>query len=458
MSSVTVIFYAFVAFALAVALVDWRRGWLLAILVGVLQDPARKLTPNTPVVMSFTIVLIFFTILFVQHMRLQNEARDLSRRFPNLTVTFAIFLFFLVLAAINGMFTFGFSNWKVPAISLFIYVVPLTSVLLGYAWVRTEDDIHNFFRFYSIVTAIALIGTPLEYLRVKWAALGTVAIPEDYIRHLPGLQIRLLSGFYRAPDIMGWHAATLAAICLAMGIKAGVLRRAWPWMLGAGWGFFNCLISGRRKAVYYVAVFALTFLWRYFRKLTAAQVIALALTMVTLGFVARELSKNETSSVYTRGTVTSKDEIFVRLEGGFRETIQQFGLMGAGLGYATQGVRHFLGTQSDVGWQEGGLGKLTVELGVPGLAAGVLLMIVLLRLLLRVSAVPDIESSSQITRATLFALLAANVVNFMVAAQAYSDPVLTLTTAFFVGALLATTTLDERVQVPQQAVPLPARA
>lgn len=451
MSSVTILFYAFVAFAVAVTLIDWRRGWLLAMLCGVLQDPARKLTPGTPVVMSFSIVIIYAAILLVQHVRLQRDARQLGQRFPNLAAAGALFAFFLGLAALNGLFTFGLAAWKVPAISLFIYMIPATSVLVGFAWVRREKDIHTFFTFYSVVTAIAMIGTPLEYLRVQSNALGTVAIAEDYIRHLPGLQIRMLSGFYRAPDIMGWHAATLTAICIAMGIRAGVLRRAWPWMLGAGWGFFNCLISGRRKAVYYVAVFSIVFLLRYFRRLTAAQLIALVMTLGTLAFVARQISNDEESSVYTRGAATSRGEVFERLEGGFRGTISQFGLMGAGLGYATQGVRHFLGTQRDVGWQEGGLGKVTVELGVPGLLAGVILMFTLFRLLLRVTGVPDIESSSQITRITLFGLLIANFANFIVAAQAYSDAVLTLTSAFFVGALLATTALDERAEEPVPA-------
>ena len=30
-----------------------------------------------------------------------------------------------------------------------------------------------------------LIGTPLEYLKFKWKALGMVALPEGFIRHLP---------------------------------------------------------------------------------------------------------------------------------------------------------------------------------------------------------------------------------------------------------------------------------
>jgi hypothetical protein len=48
----------------------------------------------------------------------------------------------------------------------------------------------------------------------------------------------------------------------------------------------------------------------------------------------------------------------------------------------------------------------------------------------------------------LFALIIANIANFMASAQAYSDPVLTLLTAFFVGFLFATSKLDEQQPVP----------
>jgi len=34
-------------------------------------------------------------------------------------------------------------------------------------------------------------GTPLEYYRVQWKALGMVALPEGFIRYMPGLEIRI---------------------------------------------------------------------------------------------------------------------------------------------------------------------------------------------------------------------------------------------------------------------------
>ena len=51
--AITVLFIGFLLLASTVSLVDWRRGWLLALVAGVLQDPVRKLTPNTPVVLTF---------------------------------------------------------------------------------------------------------------------------------------------------------------------------------------------------------------------------------------------------------------------------------------------------------------------------------------------------------------------------------------------------------------------
>src|SRR5205823_1627209 len=160
------------------------------------------------------------------------------------------------------------------------YCAPIPAVLLGYTWLQREENIYAFFRFYAAVTSIALLGTPLEYLDLKWRALGTVALSDYNIRHLPGIQIRILSGFYRAPDIMGWHAAMLTIIGLIMTMRMGTLQRAWVWMAVSGWGIFNCFLSGRRKAVYMVAVFAIVFLWRYFRRLTPTHIVTFALALV----------------------------------------------------------------------------------------------------------------------------------------------------------------------------------
>jgi hypothetical protein len=460
---ITIVFLAFLILAMSVALVDWRRGWLLAVLCAVLQDPARKLTPGTPVAMTLSIILIYIIVLFGAQATLQSHLRDFARRFSSVKMAVALLFIFLFLAAVNGLATFGLENWRAPALALFIYCAPIPAVILGFTYLQREEQMYSFFRFYAAITSVAMVGTVLEYLSVPWRALGTVALTDSYnMRFITGLQVRMLSGFYRGPDIMGWHAATLTMIGIAMTLRAGPLRRSWPWVIVLSWGFLNCLISGRRKAVYMVAVFAAAFLLRYLRRLTTTQVTTFIIAGLALLAVVHKVGQDAEASVYTRGTETSTTEIMGRLEGGMVETVAQFGIMGAGLGTATQGVYHVVSSRvaEKQGWQEGGLGKLTMELGVPGLLAVMVFGFSMLSVMMRISGHPDVPGSSQFIRATLFGIVIANVVEFFVSAQAYSDAGLTLITAFFVGCLLATALLDERQASSLQpghalATPLP---
>ncbi len=455
------VYLCILAASCLLALRDWRMGWLALLFCGALQDPVRKLTPNAPVVISFSVIAIYAVILFSARRSLIAHLQEFGRRFPNVHTAAVTFLIVLGLAAVNGLVTFGMGQWKVPMLSLFTYIAPLPAVILGYTWLEREELLYRFFRVYAALTSIALVGTLLEYLRYQSPVLGLVAAPGDYIRHLPGLQIRMLSGFYRAPDVMGWHASTLTAIAIAMAVRHGFGRKAWPWIAVATWGFFNCMISGRRKAIYYVAAFGLAFLWRYFRRMRISQLVALAAVALVLAGIIQRLASDERTNVYARGAATTQGELVQRLEGGMIGTFRQSGLLGSGLGTATQGTRHLVSSDRKLGWQEGGLAKFAAELGLPGIVTVLLLGIALMRTLLLLTRIGDVPGSSQFARVTLFALLVANAVTFMASAQAYTDATLALTTAFLIGCLFATAALDERLAAtapePQRA-PLPAPA
>ena len=176
-------------------------------------------------------------------------------------------------------------------------------------------------------------------------------------------------------------------------------------------------------------------------------------------FILLRVSQNEQSSAYTQSAVTSQQEIYGRLEGGLFGTVEQSGIMGAGLGSATQGAYHVLGEKgmARLGWQEGGLGKLAMELGIPGLLAVALLGAAMMITMLKISAHPDVPGSAQLTRAALFGIVVANVVEFMASAQAYSDAVITLLAAFFVGCLFATASLDDRLAAATVEETVPTR-
>lgn len=438
------LYLAFLGVACAYALTDWRRGWFLVLACGVIQDPVRKLTAGAPVVISFAVIGLYGVLLFSARREIAAHVREFSARFGAIYTAIVAFLFILLLAGLNGMFTFGFSKWPVPLLSLFTYCAPLVAAVFGYAWLQREEWIYRYFLVYATLTSIALVGTVLEYMRVDWQILGMVGFEGDYIRHLPGIQIRLLSGIYRGPDVMALHAATLTSIAIAMAMRSGLNRNAMVWGAVASWGFLNCIIAGRRKAIYAVLIFCIVFVWRYRARLRAGQVMALAVVLLAMYGVFHQIGATQQTSMYAEGATASRRELGQRLEGGAMETFRQFGLMGAGLGTATQGAHHLLGA-TNIGWQEGGLGKLAVEVGLPGMLALALIGWLAFRTLMRLTRIGDVPGSSQFLRATLFAMVVSSIASFMGSAQAYTDAVLGLHTGFIVGALFASAALDERL-------------
>lgn len=445
----------FLGAACAYALVDWRRAWLLVMVCGIIQDPVRKLSAGSPVWISFAVVALYASIVFAARNEMRAYAAEFTRRFKSISTGITTFIVLLLIAALNGLVTYGFDKWPAPAISFVTYVIPMIAALLGYTWLQREEMILRFFRIYAAITSVALIGTVFEYMRVQSRMLGLVSFEGDYIRHLPGIQVRMLSGIYRSPDVMAWHAGMLTAIGVAMVLRAGLRRQMLIWSAAAGWGFFNCMIAGRRKAIYFVIIFCVMFLWRYVRRVRPSQAFASLGLLLILGLVVNYLSSGEGTSVYTRSAVASRGELGQRFEGGVMQTFREVGYMGAGLGTATQGVHHLLGSNS-IGWQEGGLGKVAIEVGLPGLIALFFMVIIVGRMLLILTSIDDVPGSSQFLRVFLFALVSANIAGFIGSAQVYNDAVLALTAGFLVGGLFASGVLDERLPATE-AVPATAQ-
>ena len=177
---------------------------------------------------------------------------------------------------------------------------------------------------------------------------------------------------------------------------------------------------------------------------------AIIATALALTFVVSRLTSNEETRVYTQATVTTREELTSRLEGGIFDTLEQNGIMGSGLGSATQGVNYVAGRDIQ-GWQEGGVGKVAAELGLPGMLAAAFFLFIALRLSLIITRIPDHPASPQLMRVILLALIAGHAANFVASAQTYSDPLIVLVAAFFTGCFFASVTLDERTPVPERA-------
>jgi hypothetical protein len=120
-----------------------------------------------------------------------------------------------------------------------------------------------------------------------------------------------------------------------------------------------------------------------------------------------------------------------------RWAIDSFGVWGAGLGTGSQGTQHFTRTVKS-GAAEGGLGKITMELGVPGLVAIFFLAAAFARYLWRLLTSLSRASPAHARLAYgLVAYLLANGAAFTVATQAFGDLFVLLMLGWATGFLLA---------------------
>jgi hypothetical protein len=132
-----------------------------------------------------------------------------------------------------------------------------------------------------------------------------------------------------------------------------------------------------------------------------------------------------------------------------------FGPFGAGLGSGTQGAQYFGGGGESAGAAEGGLGKITLELGIPGLLLIAWFAMAIFRHLWRIMRAAS-RHSLRLGRLSmgLFSLLVANVAGFSVATQAYGDLFILLILGWAVGFLLAIPAIVQGELRARQMVPL----
>ena len=206
-----------------------------------------------------------------------------------------LLLLLIIFQAFNSYTRFG--NPMITLIGLLTYLLPLPSIVFAYQLVRRggEARIHQFMTGYLLCTMLALTTVYLEYAGYDWPVLGQVggALP-IYDQYLDGIIIPY-SGIFRASEIAAWHAMTCACFVLLV----VTLRKFNFWtlltaaivvalLMGIG------VLTGRRKTVIEVAVFASTYfiLWLVFQKGVAKLGIASAIVgLVGFGWLVVQLGR-----------------------------------------------------------------------------------------------------------------------------------------------------------------------
>jgi hypothetical protein len=257
--------------------------------------------------------------------------------------------------------------------------------------------------------------------------------------------VKSYCGFFRSSEIAAWHIG--AALCLLLALATAPGRRLKlaaaalaPLLVAAG------VLTGRRKLLMVVVLFVSLFAFlmgtrrRHARSAYPALALAAGVALgLYLGDIIGAAGPQERLGAYLRrgGTVFAEAPGRFRLLGleSIWWAVAEFGLFGVGAGVLGQGGQYFGGGGGRyVGSAEGGLGKITGELGLPGLLLFAWLAILAAgqaRRLLRQAEEGGAERHC--LSVGLVALIAANLPSFIVASQAFGDPFVVLSLGLYAG-------------------------
>lgn len=424
----------------AVALQDWRRGVFAAIAVGLVQDPLRKMMPGTPGIFAMASVPVWLTVIGNALLTRALRPGAFLARFPRMGRAIGLFAAYLALpAAISA--SYGRNSWQITMLGAVFYGSALLAMGCGWRLGFDTRQVNRLLAFYAVFASVLLLGGILEYLgwNVTYAAIGTEALGHVWVTYRTGAAVHMISGFFRGPDVMGWHAALVFMVGAVMAVRArGAMRIAW--IAAAAWGALGVWLCGRRKMVAMLPVFFGVFLALLARR---GDVRRWALTGGTLLLAFGLGWYVVTSTVYSEAVEQFYVTAFTEAEEQIRRhavdslwvTVQQAGFLGYGLGMGQQGVHHINAEMPRI-WQESGPSKLFAELGVPG---ALLFLFVLLQ-----TGLTAIHVVLRVRRAEVFLLgagllgiLAANLLSALVSAQIFGDPLVAILLALLAGILLA---------------------
>jgi hypothetical protein len=442
---------ALLALAFAVALADWRKGLLLCLAVGFLQDPLRKLWPGEPVYLTALvgIVLAVASVGAVGRGELLTIGRTAEwKRFLWLPIT----AFGLVVLLQAGRTLGEYQSVTLAVLGLIGYLAPLAAAALGYSFARNPAMLKIFLGCYAALSVAAAKGVYLAFLGYDWPVLEEVG--EGLIVFSQGLTLDAYAGFMRTPEVAAWHAG--AGACLLMIL--GVVTKHPRWRLIAGVLILflvgAALLTGRRKATVEILLFAgLYWVALAYARAGATRVAAVAAVAVfTVWFAIPQLLEPEEMDVrlepYVRHSATGfsdAPERFTSLGLGSVEwAIRRHGVLGTGAGTGSQGAQHFGGGAALVGGApEGGLGKIATELGLPGLLAAAWVVVALVRAMWRGRRrAQRLSPELHALRYGLLAFLSAKSIGFIVAAQIYGDLFVLLLLGWILGFVLAVPRLE----------------
>jgi len=436
---------------------DWRTALAITIAVGFLQDPLRKITAGQPGLMV-GIVLIFFTLTAVLCFQRRGglQLRSMFLGSPELVSLVPLFLAIIGFQAFNSFVRFG--QPTLTMIGVGFYLAPLIGLWMGYQLGLSPPRLRRIIGLYLLFSVPWSFTVWLSHLGVEWGDLlnevgGGILI--NFSTATGSITQQGASGLWRSSELAAVHLATAACLLLVYGWSSPSQSTTNLYGLGALLCTFLTLLTGRRKALVLVVAFVLIFLLfqilrgdvRMRNRIITGVLGPIGLGVLGVVVLFPNLLVDLNPFLWRASTIPGDLwERFSRV--GFNAiwpAIENSQIIGLGAGALAQTGLLGINAASQVAnpWvSESGIGKLITELGLPGMAVLLLLLVQFARLLVRnAGLLRSFDPSSRNLYLGLLAFSLANVPFFMAASGVYGDPFVLILVGLSIGSFLALPTL-----------------
>lgn len=439
-------------FVISLVMSDWRRGLLTLLVIGVLQDVLRKLTPGAPASFILWTGSLFAVVMLVAYGRGAIKGlRPLYLHDARLEKSWIWFILVVLLQAGNALVRWG--NPLISVLGVVFYLGPVAALLVGAAYVRSEQQIERFLKTYVLIMVPAALTVYLSAeFADQWPVLRDVGTftGTQLVIYDAGTVLVSHPGVFRVGELAAWHAATSIAFLSVLGMRypslvfrlfIGVLAVA---LVGA------IILTGRRKMLMALPIFfsfqwvLLILLHRGLTRRTGALLTMVLAGALAFSFLGHEEQVTRGSYYAQRGesVFESTDERLQTTQNLVISAWYRSGGIGVGAGVAGQGMR-FAGDSGGAqyavgGSAESGLGMIIVELGAPGVVVMLWLLFNLAsRIWKGLRMLRFVNERLLVYAVSFVALLLANLATFGVATQLYSDHVVLIVLGLVAGMLFA---------------------
>lgn len=451
------VFMMFVAVSTLLTLARWRRGIFLMIAIAMLADPVRKLTPGVPAYLVMAPLPVWAAMMYGAWRKRELSWWVVRDLFPGAWRLFRIYLLTLVVPMFLSL-TYGPGSWKFTLLGLLTQAGFLGSLLLGILFPSRPGDVARLMKWYCVVAAVMMTGSLMERANIGFASglIGSEMLGAEWVTYRMGEGLHMVSGFFRSPDMMGWHASNLVMFGIILALGSPRDYRA-GWAVAAGWGGVALIFCARRKMMSMLPVFVGATCLLHVVQGHYGRLVRLMLTVgIMIGVAGYLYLHTGTQSSLERFYASTLDEVEERVQGhgidAVMETYRQAGFWGHGLGMAVQGGHNIKGAKPRT-WQESGPSMLAADIGIPGLVAFGLLMLSVMQAGYRALRHAG-DSTEHAVLLGVGAVVLANMAAGVVSAQVFGDPFIGCFLPFLMGVVLAAARLEHAPMVAvSDAVP-----